>query len=513
MIIKGLTRQGEYYDSVSLMIISNKIIDLDGIADCSVVMGTHENISIMKAAGLYTDMFDGTDDTDLLISIKTESDEAYEKALIEIEVLFENMGKSDDDGGDYSPKSLENAVKQMPGANLSLISIAGKYAVAEAWKALRSGLHVMIFSDNISIEDENALKTYGLENDLLVMGPDCGTAIINGIPLAFANIVNKGNIGIVAASGTGLQEVSAIISNNGAGISQAIGTGGRDVKKEIAGKMFLRGIDAVNEDENTDVIVLVSKPPHADVQKAVAEKIKNFKKPVVSILIGGDAKILNDAGAISAGTLEEAALIAVALAKGKKPAVNTSITAEEKAIGDKEIASKQSGQKYLRGLYSGGTLCDETQLIFKEQVGYVYSNTPLSEDFLLADVWTSKENVILDLGDDEFTAGRPHPMIDFSLRKKRIIHEASDKETAIILMDVVLGYGANLDPAKELVDVIKEAKKLSPGISIIVSILGTDKDPQNKKLVAEELQKAGAIICSSNASAARIAVEIISKLK
>jgi len=157
MIIKGLTRQGEYYDSVSLMIISNKIIDLDGIADCSVVMGTHENISIMKAAGLYTDMFDGTDDTDLLISIKTESDEAYEKALIEIEVLFENMGKSDDDGGDYSPKSLENAVKQMPGANLSLISIAGKYAVAEAWKALRSGLHVMIFSDNISIEDENAL--------------------------------------------------------------------------------------------------------------------------------------------------------------------------------------------------------------------------------------------------------------------------------------------------------------------------------------------------------------------
>ncbi len=513
MIIKGLTRQGEYYDSVSLMIISGKISELPGVEDCSVVMGTHENISILKAAGLYTDVFDGTDDTDLLISIKTESEEAFENALKEIEVLFDNMGKSDDDGGDYSPKSLENAVKQMPDANLSIISIAGKYAVAEAWKALKNGLHVMIFSDNISIEDENALKTYGLEKDLLVMGPDCGTAIINGIPLAFANIVNKGNIGIVAASGTGLQEVSAIISNNGGGISQAIGTGGRDVKKEIGGKMFLRGIDAVNEDDNTDVIVLVSKPPHESVQKAVAEKIKDFKKPVVSILIGGDAKVLEDAGAISANTLEEAALTAVALAKGEKPSVNTGLSDAEKQIAEQETAIKKDGQKYLRGLYSGGTLCDETQLIFKEKIGYVYSNTPLSEDFLLPDVWKSQKNVVLDLGDDEFTAGRPHPMIDFSLRKKRIVHEAEDKETAVILMDVVLGYGANLDPAKELVGAIKEAKEKSPGISVICTILGTDKDPQNKQYVADELKKAGAIIFSSNASAARVAAKIIENLK
>ena len=511
MITKGITKQGKYYDSVSLMIISNEINKLSGVIDSSIVMGTHENISILKVADLYISDFDKVDDTDLLISMKVEKEKDFENALVKLDELFKELSNKSDDDTDFAPKSLESAVKQMPEANLSLISIAGKYAVAEAWKALKSGLHVMLFSDNISIEDENKMKTYGLENDLLVMGPDCGTAIINGVPLAFSNVVNRGNIGIVAASGTGLQEVSSIISNEGAGISQALGTGGRDVKEEIGGKMFIRSMQALAQDDDTKIIVLVSKPPHESVQAKIAAEIKNINKPVVSILIGGDPKVLEKAGAFSANTLEEAALMAVKLSKGED-IKSISTDTDFSKIAEKETKNKTAEQKYVRGLYSGGTLCDETQLLFKDKIGYAYSNTPLTSEFLMKNVWESTENIVIDLGDDEFTAGRPHPMIDFSLRNKRIIQESTDPQVAVILLDVVLGYGANMQPAQELAPIFRQALENNPKITIIATITGTSGDPQNKELVEQELQNAGAIIMQSNASAAKLTMEIIAKL-
>jgi len=516
MLIKGFIKKGEYFDSVSLMIVSREISKMEGILDSAVVMGTHENRSILEAVDLLVPEFENTNDTDLLIGIKADSEKKISDALRRVEELFLKMRNKSDDTIEFQPKSLEGALKQLPDANLSLISVAGKYAAREAKKALENDLNVMLFSDNVSIDDELKLKNIALEKGLFVMGPDCGTAIINGVPLAFANVVNRGNIGIVAASGTGLQEVSSIISNEGAGISQAIGTGGRDVKKEIGGIMFIEGIKALNTDYQTEVIVLISKPPDDEVLEKISNEIEKIKKPIVTIFIGGDPEIIKKAGAIPADTLEQTALFAVAISKGLdiKDSIDTIKKRNEEIfkIAEKEISSKSKNQKYLRGLFSGGTLCDEVQLILKNKIGEVFSNTPLNPEYKLKDSWKSEKNTILDLGDDEFTVGRPHPMIDFSLRNKRILEEANNPEVAVILFDVVLGYGSNMNPAEELVPILKKTKQISPDISLICSITGTDKDPQNREYVRSELDKSGVIIMPSNAAVSELVGNIISAL-
>jgi hypothetical protein len=325
--------------------------------------------------------------------------------------------------------------------------------------------------------------------------------------------VNRGNIGIVAASGTGLQEVSCVISNLGAGISQAIGTGGRDLKKEIGGIMFLQALQALNNDPQTEIIVLISKPPHEEVLDRIVAEIKKIKKPVVAILIGGDSKKIESAGAFAANTLEETGMIAAALAQGKSlDGIKADIAKADETIAALALKMpKGKGRKYIRGLFSGGTLCDETQLIFKDTIGFVYGNSPLNKDFILEDVWKSKENCIIDLGEDEFTVGRPHPMIDFSLRNKKILDEAADTDVAVILLDVVLGYGSNMDPAAELVPVIRKAKEMAADLHIVCSITGTEKDPQNRQKVKKELEMAGAVVMSSNAAASKLSMKIIQK--
>jgi FdrA protein len=512
-IVKGKIIQGEYLDSITLMVVTAELNKTKGVIESSVVMATHENKSILKTSGLMLKEFENTSDNDLLVCIKAESEKIANDILDNIQSSFKKYRNKDENIDEYLPKSFEGALKQMPDANIALISVAGKYAFHEAMKALKSGLNVMIFSDNVSIEEEMKLKKYALSNDLLVMGPDCGTAIINGAPLAFANKVNQGNVGIVAASGTGLQEVSCIISNEGAGISQAIGTGGRDVKKEIGGLMFIKTMQMLNEDDATKVITLVSKPPHEEVLKKISEEIKKIKKPVVAIFIGGDASVLKKSGAIPAATLEETGLIAAALSKGVKYDKIISDLKEKdntyKEMAAALSANKTKKQKYVRGLFSGGTLCDEAQLIFKDIIGFVYGNSPLNKEYLLKDFWKGKENSVIDLGEDEFTVGRPHPMIDFSLRKKKILEEAADPEVAVILLDVVLGYGSHLDPASELVPVIKKALQDSKGLSIICSVTGTELDPQNLNDVKHKLEKAGAIVMDTNAAASKLAAYVI----
>jgi len=513
-MIKGVIKKGAYFDSVTLMIVSKDLNKIDGVSDSSVIMGTNENKSILKMAELYIDMFDDADDTDMLISIDAANDEAFNNAIIYIEEELKAIRNSSDDTSDFVPKSFESAIKSMPDANLSLISVAGKYAVNEVNKALDANLNVMLFSDNVSVEDELKMKQKAVKKGLLMMGPDCGTAIINEIPLAFANVVNKGNIGIVAASGTGLQEVSSIISNLGGGISQAIGTGGRDVKKEIGGIMFIEALKALEKDEQTNIICLISKPPHPEVLDKIASEVKKLKKPVVAIFIGADEKTISASGAIPAINLEQAAVISVALSNGKdyKQSLNElNVRQEKNKTLAKELATNNKG-KYIRGLYSGGTLCDEAQLLLKDSLGFTYSNTPLNADFKLADIWKSKQHTIIDLGEDEFTAGRPHPMIDFSLRNRRIVDEAKDVTTAVILLDVVLGYGSNLHPEEELAPSFIEAKKINPNVAIICSVTGTDKDPQNRAKVKQTLEKAGAIVMNTNVEAVELAESLVAML-
>ena len=513
-MVKGILKKGLYFDSITLMILSKELGKINGILAASAVMGTKANKSILLSAGIFPELFTDADETDVLIGVKAVSVEIADQALQQIDRMINELRNEQESGTENKVYNFEAAIKQLPEANLSLISVAGRYAAAEAMKALKKGLHVMIFSDNVEIEKEIELKKFAHENDLLLMGPDCGTAIINGVPLGFANHVHRGSVGIVSASGTGLQEVSSVISNNGAGISQAIGTGGRDIRKEVGGIMFVDAMRSLNNDKETKVIVLISKPPHETVLLKLSEEIRKLSKPAVAIFIGGDPDILRKTGAISASTLEEAGLIAVSLVNGKDVASVKSALENRTPIikGRSAEIVKEARGKYLRGLFSGGTLCDEAQLILKDIIGNVYSNSPFEEKCRLKDNLKSQENTIVDLGDDEFTYGRPHPMIDFSLRNQRILEEASNPDVAVILLDVVLGYGSHEDPASELVPVINQARNKSGTIIFIGSVTGTDKDPQNRNKVIHELEEAGMIIMPSNAAASELAGQVIHQL-
>jgi FdrA protein len=349
------------------------------------------------------------------------------------------------------------------------------------------------------------------------MGPDCGTAIINGAPLCFANAVNRGGIGIVAASGTGLQEVSTLISNEGAGVSQAIGTGSRDVKKEVGAIMLIQGLKALAQDRDTALILVVSKPPHPDVLARILAEVKKISKPVVAVMLGGDAKLPGKKNFYSARTLEEAALKAVYLAKDGGPHkakerlfdINTGVQAAASA----QAQNKTGKQKYLRGLFSGGTFVSEAQVVLNAITGPLASNAPLDKKYKLADSLKLKGNCVIDLGEDEFTVGRPHPMIDFTLRNKLIVSEAKDPETAVILLDVVLGYGANMQPLADILPAIREAFRASKTLTIAASVTGTEADPQVRSKVVDGLRKAGVIVMPSNASACRLAGAIVKRLK
>lgn len=522
MVIKGIIKKGEYYDSVSLMLVSKEVTKMDGVIDVAIVMGSVQNKSILETSHLLLDKFKDTIDSDLLIAVKCESEEKVNEALKKIDEILKEKKNKTLKAGEYHPKSIDGSLEFLPNANMVIISVAGKYAGDEAMKALKKGLHVMLFSDNVSIEKEKELKEYAKANGLLLMGPDCGTAIINGAPLGFANVVNRGDIGIVAASGTGLQEVSSIISNNGCGISQGIGTGGRDVKSSIGGIMLIEGIKALWEDPETKIITLVSKPPNDDVLEKIISFInENVSKPTVGIFLGGDIEKFKNSKIIPAETLEEAALISCALSQGKSmDEFKKSLKERLKNVDEKvkkEFDKMNDNQKYIRGLFTGGTLCDEAMLISRKIIGEVYGNSPINPEYKLKDSWKSHKNSFIDLGEDEFTVGRPHPMIDYSLRNKKILEEARDPEVAVILLDVVLGYGSTMIPHEELAPIIKEAKEIAKSngryLSIITTITGTEKDPQNLSKVKETLKKAGALIFNSNAYASLFAANIIKNLQ
>ncbi|MBU4561337.1 acyl-CoA synthetase FdrA [bacterium] len=510
MLLKNIVKKNTYQDSVFLMSIAHRVKSLKGIKEVSCLMGTPENKRLLKSVNLLTEEGKGAEPNDLLISISARDKEDIKEALEKIKRLLAEKEVRKEYGETILPKSLDSALGQLPDANLVHISIPGKYVRWEAEKALERGLNLFIFSDNVSIEDELELKKMARKKDLLVMGPDCGTAIVDGVALGFANVIRRGNIGIVAASGTGLQEVSVLIHKAGLGISQGIGTGGRDLSKEIGGITMLQGIKALEKDPGTKIIVLISKPPAEEVADRIIKEVKKAKKPFVINFLG--AKLERETKRIHfASTLEEAAHKAIALSKGEE--YKSKVFSERKeriiSLAKRESSRLKNKQKYIRGIFSGGTLCDEAMLILKSLVGEVYSNIPLKPSLKLKNNRVSHKNSLVDLGDDEFTRGRPHPMIDFTLRNERIVQEAKDPRTAVILLDIVLGYGAHPDPANALAPAIKKARERN--ISAVASLCGTEEDPQDYKKQMERLEKMGVIIMPSNAQAARFAALVATK--
>ncbi|NPV44306.1 MAG: acyl-CoA synthetase FdrA [Firmicutes bacterium] len=516
MVKKVVIRKNSYYDSVALMIINREVKGIKGIKEAVVSMGTDYNKNILKNVGFTDRDIEETTPNDLIIAIEGESKDVLEDAVKKVNELL-NKRQASGDGDEYRPSTFDSALKVMPDANMVLISLPGRYAAAEVEKALKADKHVMLFSDNVPLEDEIRLKNLAKERGLLLMGPDCGTAIINNKPLAFANVVNKGKIGIVGASGTGIQEVTTLISKQGEGISQAIGVGGRDLSPMVGGVMMEMGIKALQADPNTDVIVLISKPPAAEVMDKILAVASGGQKPVIVHFLGGDPEKIKKAGLIPGLTLEDTALKACAVARGKKPKdTEPELTEETAALLNKETQKMTSEQKYIRALYSGGTLCDEAMIVLSQEIGEIYSNIPLKPEWKLEDANKSKGNTALDLGDDEFTLGRPHPMIDLSFRCERILKEADNPETAVILLDVVIGFGASKDPAGELAPCIREAKKKAEErggyLSVIAYVCGTEGDPQNLREQEEKLKQAGVVIMPSNIRAAKFAAEVIKRL-
>jgi FdrA protein len=518
MIVKTLIKRSEYHDSVSLMLTARELSKLDGVRDASVVMATEANKSILADAGLLTDDAKSATPNDLVIAVSSETEALADAALQKVDGLLKKKTASSEAGA-FQSKTIRGALASHSSANVAVISVAGRYATDEAWDALFHNLHVLLFSDNVSLEDEIALKKYAHEHGLLLMGPGAGTTILNNVALGFANVIPAGPVGIVSAAGTGLQEVSTLLARHGVGITQGIGTGGRDLKKEVGGIMMLDAIKALQQDSSSTVLVLISKPPADEVVRLILNQVADSAKPAVICFLGGDVNALaNRPNVIPARTLQECAFLAAQAIKPELGDIKTYLENESTRLAMKASELKQklkNDQRYLRGLFSGGTLCYEAQVIWKDMLDSpVYSNAPLPDGSALPDSTKSFQHTAVDLGEEEFTVGRPHPMIDNDLRIRRLLQEARDPQVAVIMLDVVLGYGAHPDPASELGNAVEEAIRLGRGekreLLFIASVTGTENDPQSLSRTTSTLERAGVIVCESNAAAARLSGLIVS---
>lgn len=499
-------RSSAYYDSVILMQLQRSLVVLPGILDAGVVMGTDANKDILAQSDLMSPEVQAAVADDLVIVVKAQ-DKASAKAAIEKVdgLLTVRRGAGTDE--EYRPKSLDTAVKMLPEAQWIIISVPGRFAAGIARQSLNLGKHVFIFSDNVPLEEEIELKRIAAKKGLLVMGPDCGTAIVNGVGLGFANKVRHGPIGIVAASGTGLQQVSSRIHQFGSGVTQAIGTGGRDLSEAVNAITARQGLELLSRDPDTKVIVLISKPPSSVVADDLVQTVRQSRKPVVLNFIGYSTPHHVVDNVHFATTFDETAELAVQL--------STSSSILDSA-SDLNIGRFAPGQRYLRGLFSGGTLAYEALLILQNYLPAVYSNVPLNKEFRLADSLVSQAHTIIDLGEDEFTVGRLHPMLDNELRIRRLEMEANDPQVAVILLDVVLGFGAHPDPAGELAPVIARAKANAKDadryLEVVAVVCGTDEDPQDLNAQMQQLKDAGVVVETSNDSAARHVGQLVRAL-
>jgi FdrA protein len=494
MVIVNEIRKGFYLDSVALMRMSRAIAALPGVEEAGLMVGTPANLEILREAGVLSDEGMAAGPGDLVIAVRAKNRETAATAIAEANRALDAPGGPSGQTTTWRPRTLRAAHVAMPDATLALISVPGDFAAAEARKALRRGLNVMIFSDNVPVEEEVELKREARALELLVMGPDCGTAIIGGVPLCFANVVPRGDIGIIGASGTGIQEISCQIARADRGVSHAIGTGGRDLKAEVGGITTLMAIDALDADPATRHIVIVSKPPAASVAKTVLQRIGRSQKPfTVCFLGGGDMPMPGNARA--AATLRQAAELA---AGGLPQSPDGAITRDPQPCS-------RAGGRLIRGLYSGGTLCADAQIVLQRAGLKVSSNVPVPAATSPADF---AGHALIDLGDDAYTRGRPHPMIEPAVRDAPLVAALDDPEVVVVLIDVVLGLGAHPDPAGHVARLLLgRDRAASP--AVIAAVTGTDGDPQGLTSQIATLRAAGVVVCGSNSEAATLAAKLV----
>jgi FdrA protein len=533
-------RGGAYHDSVTLMQVSRQAEKLPGVEAAAAVAATPVNLELLARQGFAVEAGE-LGPSDLVLCVRAADEEAADRALEQVEALLASAGRGGGSGaesgggagGVAAPRSLRAAARRDPDLNVAVLSVPGRHLHYEIAEALQAGLHVFCFSDGLDPATEAARKRDAARRGLLLMGPDCGTAILDRVGLGFANAVRPGPVGIVGASGTGIQEVTCLLDAAGVGVSHAIGVGGRDLSPEVGGIMTLRALDLLAADDATERLVVISKPPDPRVARLVADAATTTGKPAVLAFPGlADPPPLPD-GVSLAGSLEAAAAWAVGGGSAGGGSVASSGAVDSRSLSipppaTLPVGAPQTGgwgsgvpptdpppadpppvvtPGMIRGVFCGGTLCYEAMAVVAKVVGRVASNIPLRPEWRLADPHRSERHTFVDFGDDALTEGRAHPMIDPGLRNERLLREAADPETGVVLLDVVLGYGAHPDPAGELAPLVERALAERPGgLSVIVSLCGAAGDPQGLAGQAAALRAAGALVTRSSAHAARAAL-------
>lgn len=505
-ITKNLVITKTYRDSVVLMELSRELDALPGIREAAVMMATPANIDVLKNSNLLDLKPDEVSTEDMVIAVLAESEIIASEAINWAKTQLERSKTQAESASEKrdEEKNYVGQWREVPDhAKVSLISVPGTYAASEAWKSLRAGLHTFIFSDHVDLKDELELKRAGRDRKLLVMGPECGTAILGGVPLGFANNVRRGPIGIVAASGSGLQEVTCLIDRYGGGISHAIGTGGRDLSSDIGGMMMKQGARVLADNEDTEVIVLLSKPPGKEVSQDIFGTVKNVNKPVVVCFLGL-ADEPNVDWATFTRTLEDTAKRAVQFSDVQpQDLTNHAPTQEDINLGSPS----------LRGLFSGGTLAYEAMVVFEDNGIPVWSNKPLHPEYKLDHQAEGQMHICLDLGAEEYTVGQPHPMIDPTERTEVLVEQAKDLEDGVFLLDFVLGFGSHPDPAGAMLPAIKQVQDFGRNTNasylFIASVVGTEADVQQRSIQVEKLERQGVLVAPSSTRAAQIAAFFI----
>ena len=480
---------GLFLDSVVLMQISRSINSLDGIEDAALMIGTPSNLDLLENAKLLLRDSRRATGGDIILAVRARDVATATSALDQAKIMLERPAVGHTGNNTLNPRTLRSAQENLPAANLALISVPGDFAAAEARKALFAGLNVMLFSDNVSIYEEVSLKREAVKAGLLVMGPDCGTAIVGGVPLAFANQIPKGAIGIIGASGTGIQEVSSLIAQIGFGVSHALGVGGRDLTDQVGGISTLTALAMLEADPATRHVVLISKPPSPSIVNLVVDALGRSKKPCTICFLGADAPSLPE-NVRFARTLKATAELATGRSSKK-------LSPDFRSI----IPHISPERQRIHGFFCGGTLSSEAQVVFLDQGVSVASNVPIPG----AEVVCSEScHVLIDLGSDEYTRGRPHPMIDPTVRDQALTKALADPTIAVILLDVVIGFGAHPDPASTIVRVLEGAGTERP--IVIASVTGTDDDPQDRRAQIAKLVNGGIVVAPTNADAAKLAL-------
>jgi FdrA protein len=472
---------------LSLRQDSGAVAAVEGVAAAQVAMATELNLDLLRGMGFAPPSDAGPND--LVVAVRATDDDAVAAGVAAADAALSAKSAPSGGFGDAPVPRTTAAAIRAGGAEIALISVPGRYAATEALDAIGAGASVMLFSDNVSVEDEVMLKDAAAKADVLVMGPDCGTASVGGVALGFANVVSSGPIGMVAASGTGAQQLMCLLDAAGLGISHCLGVGGRDLKSAVGGRSTRQALAALAADPATTSIVVVSKPPDEEVLADLETYAAGLGLPVRWATLGAGRPDLTSA------------LEAVLEAEGHEvPEWPTWVSDSDPAPG--------SVTGSLRGLFCGGTLADEAMLIAADQLGDVRSNIPLRPDLALGPDLRDGGHVVIDFGDDGLTQGRAHPMIDPTLRMERIAAEAADPSCGVLLLDLVLGYGAHQDPAGELAAAIRDAKQVRE-LPVVVSVTGTEGDPQGLTRTAETLAAAGASVFLSNRDATRHALTFL----